>query len=64
MPLELFDILEGSSFDTSNRFLLLHAAGLTLGDEPALVADSAKNSALDNLFAEAFEEGVLRFTVT
>ena len=64
MPLELFGILEGTPFDTSNRLFLLHAAGLTLGDEPALVADSAKNSALDNLLAEALEEGVLRFTVT
>jgi ABC-type cobalamin transport system ATPase subunit len=32
----------------------------TLGDEPALAADSAQNAALDDLFTEAFEQGILR----
>jgi hypothetical protein len=55
---------ERTSFDATDSFLLFHAALLALGNEPAFAADSAQHTALDDLLAKAFEQGVLRFAVT
>jgi hypothetical protein len=63
MPLVLFSILERASLDTSNCLFLFHAACFALGNKPALIPNGAQNAALDDLFAEAFEQRILRFTI-
>ena len=55
MPLA-FNILEVAPLDAADRLLLLHAASLTLGDKPALVANSAQNAALHNFLAKPLEQ--------
>jgi hypothetical protein len=49
-----------AAFDTSNGFLLFNAAQLTLRDKPALAANGAQDTALDDLFAESFKQLILR----
>ena len=56
---ELFKIFKRAPLDPTDGFLLLHAALFTFGDEPALASDGAKNAALDDLLAEALEQGIL-----
>ena len=55
-PLDLFSLFrERTSFNTTNCFLLFHAALLALGDEPAFAANSTKNATLDYFLAKALE---------
>ncbi len=47
---------ELAAFDAADGFLLLHSAKFALGNKPALLADGAENTALDNFFTEAFQQ--------
>src|SRR4030067_1287937 len=59
----LLVILKGATLDAADCLLLCHSALFAFGDEPAFVANSAQNTALDYFFAEALEQRVLRLTV-
>ena len=48
----------------ADRFLLLDAPQLALGNVPALAANRTQNSTLGYLFTEAFEQLILRFIWT
>jgi hypothetical protein len=49
-----------AALDSADRFFLLHTAQFALADEPAFAAHRAEDAALDNLFAEALEQAILR----
>jgi hypothetical protein len=60
----LLKILIRTSFDPADRFLLLHAALLTLGNKPTLAAHRAQDAAFDDLFSESFQQHILRLVAT
>ena len=56
----LFTVLgERASLDTTDCFLLLHAALFALRDKPAFAANSTQDATLDNFLAKALEQGIL-----
>lgn len=46
---------------TSNSLLIIHTALLALGNKPAFATYGAQYTTLNDLFTEAFEQGILRF---
>jgi hypothetical protein len=50
-----------AALQPSNGFLFLDSAQFTLGNKPALAANGAQYAALNDLFAESFQELILRF---
>lgn len=49
---------------TSNSLLIIHTALLAFGYEPTFASYGAQYTALNNLFTEAFEQGILRFILS
>ena len=49
---------------TSNSLLIIHTALLAFGNEPAFATYGAQYTALNDLFTEAFEQGILRFILS
>src|SRR5262245_46591663 len=52
-----------AAFAATNSFLLFHAALFALGNEPTFASNRAQYSALYDLLAKVFEQGVLGFSV-
>jgi hypothetical protein len=60
----LFKGLYLSSLETANSLFVFHAALFAFGYEPSFATHGAQDTALDYLFAEAFEQLVLGLTLT